>query len=83
MTDTTPSPAPRWLAWMPAASVGALIAGSLLTGGGYIQRLDEQVRRITVLEESIKQLQEIDKRTTRIEAKLDVLVPQQDRETRR
>ncbi len=83
MTDTTPPPAPRWLAWMPAASVGALIAGALLTGGGYISKLDEQGRRIAVLEEQAKQQQEIDKRTTRIEAKLDVLVPQQDREARR
>lgn len=83
MTDTTPSPAPRWLAFAPAGALACTIAGVLLASGSYIQRLDEQVRRITVLEESIKQLQEIDKRTTRIEAKLDVLVPQHDGETRR
>lgn len=75
MTDTAPPPAPRWLAWMPAASVGALLAGALLTGGGYISELGQHDRRISALEEIVKQQQEIDRRTTRIEAKLDVLVP--------
>ncbi len=75
MTDMTPPPAPRWLAWAPAVSLALTIAFVLSAGGGYIEKLEGLVRRTTVLEESIKQLQEIDKRTTRIEAKLDVLVP--------
>ncbi len=83
MTDTTPSPAPRWLAWMPAASVGALIAGGLLTGGGYISQLQEQGRRTATLERLVEQqatdMREADKRLARVEARQDV----QDGEIRR
>lgn len=83
MTDTTPLPAPRWLAWMPAASVGALIAGGLLTGGGYISQLQEQGRRTATLERLVEQqatdMREADKRLARVEARQDV----QDGETRR
>lgn len=83
MTDTTPPPAPRWLAWMPAASVGALIAGGLLTGGGYISQLQEQDRRTGALERLVEQqakdIREGDKRLTRVEARQDM----QDGEIRR
>lgn len=76
MTDTTPAPAPRWLAWMPAASVGALIAGGLLTGGGYISQLQEQGRRTEVLERLVEQqardLRDARERVTRVEAWRDV-----------
>jgi hypothetical protein len=76
MTDSTPAPAPRWLAWMPAASVGALIAGGLLTGGGYISQLQEQGRRTEVLERLVEQqardLRDARERVTRVEAWRDV-----------
>ncbi len=76
MTDTAPAPsAPKWLAWMPAFSLVAILASALLTGGGYISKQDEQSRRIETLERKVEKIDEIDKRTIRIEARLEVLTP--------
>lgn len=75
MTEATSPPAPRWLAWMPALSLVAILASALLTGGGYISKQDEQGRRIETLERRVEKIDEIDKRTIRIEARLEVLTP--------
>ncbi|MDD1450808.1 hypothetical protein NHF48_007305 [Sphingomonas sp. H160509] len=64
---------PRWLAWVPVITAAGLIIGALLTIGGVINQVREQDRRITVLEQRDEQLRAIDARTTRIEAKLEVL----------
>ncbi len=69
---------PRWLAWVPVITAAGLIIGALLTIGGVINQVREQDRRISVLEQRDEQLRAIDARTTRIEAKLEVLaVPNQ------
>lgn len=67
--------APRWLAWIPLITAAGLIIGALLACGGYIAQAREHERRITALEARDEQLRAIDARTTRIEAKLEVLTP--------
>jgi hypothetical protein len=66
---------PRWLAWIPLVTAAGLIIGALLACGGYISQLREHERRISALEVRDEQLRAIDARTTRIEAKLEVLTP--------
>lgn len=66
---------PRWLAWIPLVTAAGLIIGALLACGGYIAQAREHERRITALELRDEQLRAIDARTTRIEAKLEVLTP--------
>jgi hypothetical protein len=66
---------PRWLAWIPLVTAAGLIIGALLACGGYIVQLREHERRISALEARDEQLRAIDARTTRIEAKLEVLTP--------
>ncbi len=76
MTDAPPSPAPRWLAWMPATSVGALIAGALLTGGGLIEQVKKNDLRV---EQQARDIRDLRERMSRHEALEEI----RDRETRR
>jgi hypothetical protein len=74
--NMTAAPAPpRWLAWIPLITAAGLIIGALLACGGYIVQLREHERRIVALEARDEQLRAINDRTTRIEAKLEVLTP--------
>ena len=66
---------PRWLAWIPLVTAAGLVIGALLACGGYIAQGQEHERRIAALELRDEQLRAIDARTTRIEAKLEVLTP--------
>jgi hypothetical protein len=49
------------------------IAGAIATCGGYINQVKEHERRISALEARDQQLTNIDVRTARIEAKLEIL----------
>ncbi len=75
MPALDPPANPRWLAWIPLVTAAGLIIGALLACGGYIVQLREHERRIAALEVRDEQLRAIDARTTRIEAKLEVLTP--------
>jgi hypothetical protein len=75
MPAVNPPTTPRWLAWIPLVTAAGLIIGALLACGGYISQLREHERRISALEVRDEQLRAIDARTTRIEAKLEVLTP--------
>lgn len=84
MTDTTPSPAPRWLAFAPALALVLTITAALLTGGGYISTQADHGRRIEAIEKREvdererreERITDIRERTIRIEARLDALVPE-------
>ncbi len=77
MTDQ-PTHAPAWKDWLPVASFFVVIAGALLAGGGYISQLRDNTRRLDMLEQRVELLRSIDTRTARIEAKLEVLVPEKE-----
>jgi len=66
-----------WKDWMPVITLVLTIAGSLLIGGGYIAELKDNTRRIEALEQDAQKrndlLTQIDVRTARIEAKLEML----------
>lgn len=78
MTTTSKTP-PVWLAWLPVATTLVMIAGFLWAGGGKMNELADHDRRITALEtrrdSDADKLDKINERTARIEAKLEVLVP--------
>lgn len=71
-----PSTGPNWREWIPVLSFAVVIAGALIAGGGYISELRDNTRRIHDLEQRVELLRSIDTRTARIEAKLEVLVPE-------
>ena len=71
-------PAPNWREWLPVATFFVVIAGALLAGGGYISQLRDNTRRLDALEQRVELLRSIDTRTARIEAKLEVLVPEKE-----
>ncbi|WP_294327027.1 hypothetical protein [uncultured Sphingomonas sp.] len=83
MTEATSSPAPRWLAWMPALALLVTIIGANLAFGGYLSTQVDQGRRIEAMEKReieerdrrSEQMTDIRERTIRIEARLDALVP--------
>ncbi|KQN77885.1 hypothetical protein [Sphingomonas sp. Leaf62] len=83
MTDTTPPPAPRWLAFAPAIALVLTLCGALLTGGEYISTQARHTREIEELrkhdtedrERREERITDIRERTIRIEARLDALVP--------
>ena len=71
-----PSTGPHWRDWIPVLSFAVVIAGALIAGGGYISQLRDNTRRLDALEQRVELLRSIDTRTARIEAKLEVLVPE-------
>ena len=71
-----PSTGPNWRDWIPVLSFAVVIAGALIAGGGYISQLRDNTRRLDALEQRVELLRSIDTRTARIEAKLEVLVPE-------
>ncbi|WP_343526752.1 hypothetical protein [Sphingomonas sp.] len=77
MADPPPS-APGWKDWIPVLSFAVVIAGALIAGGGYISQLRDNTRRLDALEQRVELLRSIDTRTARIEAKLEVLVPDKE-----
>ncbi|WP_152680147.1 hypothetical protein [Sphingomonas paucimobilis] len=68
----------NWKEWVPVLSFAVVIAGALIAGGGYISQLRDNTRRLDALEQRVELLRSIDTRTARIEAKLEVLVPEKD-----
>ncbi|WP_455156028.1 hypothetical protein [Sphingomonas zeae] len=73
-----PSTGPSWRDWIPVLSFAVVIAGALIAGGGYIGQLRDNTRRLDALEQRVELLRSIDTRTARIEAKLEVLVPEKE-----
>lgn len=71
-----PSTGANWREWIPVLSFAVVIAGALIAGGGYISQLRDNTRRLDALEQRVELLRSIDTRTARIEAKLEVLVPE-------
>jgi hypothetical protein len=67
--------APTWKDWWAPAAIVITLIGAMMTGGGYLNELQQHERRITALEESNKQLNMINERTARIEAKLEMIAP--------
>lgn len=62
-----------WKEWLPAITAVIAGAGVTLACGGYINQVKEHERRISALEARDQQLTNIDVRTARIEAKLEIL----------
>lgn len=73
---SAPPTGPSWRDWIPVLSFAVVIAGALIAGGGYISQLRDNTRRLDALEQRVELLRSIDTRTARIEAKLEVLVPE-------
>ena len=71
--------APPWVAWLPVVATIFLIGGFLMSTGGKINELADHERRLTALETKrdadADKLDKINERTARIEAKLEILVP--------
>jgi len=71
--------APPWIAWLPVVATVFLIGGFLMSTGGKLNELADHERRLTALETKrdadADKLDKINERTARIEAKLEVLVP--------
>ncbi|KTW00456.1 hypothetical protein [Sphingomonas sanguinis] len=78
MADPPPQSGPVWKDWIPALSFAVVLAGALIAGGGYISQLRDNTRRLDALEQRVELLRSIDTRTARIEAKLEVLVPEKE-----
>ncbi|WP_433910364.1 hypothetical protein [Sphingomonas yabuuchiae] len=78
MADPPPPSGPVWKDWIPALSFAVVLAGALIAGGGYISQLRDNTRRLDALEQRVELLRSIDTRTARIEAKLEVLVPEKE-----
>jgi hypothetical protein len=81
------SPPPWWAPFVPVVSLLMLIAGVVLTSGGYITTLKENTRRIDQLEAEARtdaktrteMLQQLDLRLARIEVKLEMMAPPKDK----
>jgi len=73
----TQLPRSPWKEWLPVITLVLTLAGALLIGGGYIAELKDNTRRIEALEQDAQKrndlLTQIDVRTARIEAKLEML----------
>lgn len=87
MTDTPTAvaiaaapPRPRFLDWLPVLSALAIVFSAVWAGGGYVQALNEHSRRIETLEKKDELLRQVDLRTARIEAKLEVLTSDRQQE---
>jgi len=76
---------PAWKDWVPVISIVLGLVGSIIVAGGYINQVKENTRRIEVLERANEsrdvKLDDIRERTTRIEAKIEVLLPAEQRTT--
>lgn len=68
-----------WRDWLPVLSAAALLIGAAWFQGGLASQQSETTRRVGALETKIDAIQQIDIRTTRIEAKLDMLSSDDDR----
>jgi hypothetical protein len=81
------SPPPWWAPFVPVVSLLIVIAGVVLTSGGYINTLKEHTRRIEQLEADARtdaktrteMLQQLDLRLARIEVKLEMMAPPKDK----
>lgn len=69
----------NWREWLPVLSAAALLIGAAWFQGGLATQQSETIRRVGALETKIEAIQQIDIRTTRIEAKLDMLSRDDDR----
>lgn len=67
--------------WVSLGGLVMVIVGMIWAGGGYLEQIHNNTRRIETLEASDKQrtdtLTQIDVRTARMEAKLEVLLPKE------
>lgn len=83
--ETSPSRV-TWKDWIPAISLALVLLGTVWTFGGYVSQLQEQSRDIEALKADVKQradlLNQIDVRTARIEAKLEILTGKPERDVR-
>lgn len=68
---------PPWKEWLPSFSLLAIVLGFFLAIGKFVDQTTENTRRITDLETKVESIHQIDVRTTRIEAKLDMLASDQ------
>ncbi len=80
-----------WKDWLLGFAPLVVVITALLAGGSYIGQVRENTRRVELLEQrntsrdtqrelDRDQLQVIDVRTARIEAKLEVLLPAKERQ---
>ena len=78
-----PPPRVRLSEWVSIAGLIIVLIGMIWAGGGYLEQIHNNTRRIETLEASDKQrtdtLTQIDVRTARIEAKLEVMLPEKER----
>ncbi len=75
-------PSVPWREWLPVLSAAALLFGAAYFQGGQSSQQIETTRRVGALEAKIETIQLIDVRTTRIEAKLDMLTAEDPRQAR-
>lgn len=73
MSEDHGDPGTPWRDWLPVLSAAALLIGAAWFQGGLASQQSETTRRVGALETKIEAIQQIDLRTTRIEAKLDML----------
>ncbi|WP_404711725.1 hypothetical protein [Sphingomonas sp. MMS24-J13] len=68
---------PRWLDWLPVVGMILTICGLIWMGAQYAARVDDNTRRIAVLEDRAQRrddgLATIDARLARIEGRLDAM----------
>lgn len=77
------SPPPWWAPFVPVVSVMIVIAGILMSSGGFLATLKDHTRRIDQLEADARtdaktrteMLQQLDLRLARIEVKLEMMAP--------
>ena len=83
MTNPDPPPRVTWKDWIPAISLALIMFGMVWTFGGYVTQLQNQARDIEALKIEVRQrtdlLNQIDVRTARIEAKLEILTGKPER----
>lgn len=77
--DASSTGVTSWREWLPVLSAAALLIGAAWFQGGLASQQSETIRRVGALETKIDAIQQIDIRTTRIEAKLDMLSSDDDR----
>ena len=63
----------RWLDWLPLIGMVITVAGLIWAGSQYAAEIRDDTRRIAKLEDKADTIQQIDVRTARIEATLDVM----------
>lgn len=78
MTSTSTT-GPTWKDWLPAIATAIMVFGIAMTCGSYVTQLTDHTRRLDALERLVdrrdEQLRTIDLRLTRIEAKLEMMIP--------